>query len=60
MIVKRKDKQMINKSFTKINLVGKNETKEVLIDNNATQKDPMKYFRMIEIREKRRANGLEI
>ena len=59
MIVKRKDKQMINKDFTKINLVGKNETKEVLIET-PTAKDPMKYFRMIEIREKRRANGLEI
>lgn len=50
---------MINKDFTKINLVGKNETKEVLIETPKT-KDPMKYFRMIEIREKRRANGLEI
>ena len=59
MIVKRKDKQMINKNFTKINLVGKNETKEVLIET-PTAKDPMKYFKMIEIREKRRANGLEI
>ena len=59
MIVKRKDKQMINKDFTKINLVGKHETKEVLIETPQT-KDPMKYFKMIEIREKRRANGLEI
>ena len=50
----------MNRNFTKIILTGKTEKKELLIDNNVKQKDPMKYFKMIEIREKRRANGLEI